>query len=32
MGVSTDGGMGSTQIGYLHDSNTTTGLGLRYQF
>lgn len=32
MGVSTDGGMGSTQIGYLHDSNTTTGLGLRYRF
>lgn len=32
MGVSTDGGMGSTQIGYLHDSNSTVGVGLRYQF
>jgi predicted porin len=32
MSVNTDGGMGSTQIGYLHDSNSTTGIGLRYQF
>ncbi|HEX9082827.1 MAG TPA: porin [Holophagaceae bacterium] len=32
MGVSTDGGLGSTQIGYLHDSNATVGLGLRYSF
>ena len=32
MGVSTDGGMGSTQIGYLHDSNSTVGVGLRYAF
>lgn len=32
MGVSTDGGLGSTQIGYLHDSNATLGVGLRYAF
>lgn len=32
MGVNTDGGMGSTPIGYLHDSNSTFGVGLRYAF
>ena len=32
MGVNTDGGLGSTQIGYLHDSNSTFGVGLRYAF
>ena len=32
MGVKTDGGMGSTTIGFLHDSNSTVAIGARYAF
>lgn len=32
MSVSTDGGLGSPTIGFLHDSNSTLGLGIRFAF